>query len=125
MADKKSAAPATGAAEQAMNRVLAAERDAAQAVADCEARARDTVQAARQRANRIASRTDERITLMQMRCSQQIAATLRQLQQAQAPHGDQAGEPLDDATLGACMEQVAEALTTAAHTGAAERDRKK
>ncbi|MDH3561413.1 MAG: hypothetical protein OEN52_10740 [Gammaproteobacteria bacterium] len=122
VADEKSGAPPSCTAEQAMNRVLAAERDAGRAVADCEARSRDIVQDARQRANRIASRTDERITLMQMRSAQRTAATLRQLQQAQQSLDDQAGEPLDDASVSVCMEDVAETLTTAAHGGFGKRD---
>ena len=121
MADRKSAAPSSGTAEHAMNRVLAAERDAGQAVADCEARARDIVQAARQRANRIASRTDERITLMQLRCAQSSAATIKQLQQTQQSTARQSGKPLDDASVAACLEDVAETLTSAAHSGVAKR----
>ena len=122
MADRKSAVPSSGTAEHAMNRVLAAERDAGQAIADCEARARDIVQAARQRANRIASRTDERITLMHMRCTQRTAATLKHLQQAQLSTADQAGHSLDDAGVSACMEAVAESLTSAAGSGVRKGD---
>jgi hypothetical protein len=105
-----------------MNRVLAAERDAGHAVADCEARARDIVQAARQRANRIATRTDERITLMHMRCAQSSAVTLKRMQQAQLSTTDQAGQPLDDAGVSACMEAVAESLTSAAGSGVRKGD---
>ena len=122
MADRKPAAPSSGTAEHAMNRVLAAERDAGQAVADCESKARDIVQAARQRANRIASRTDERITSIQMRCTQRTAATFKHLQQAQQSPADQASKPLDEASVSACMEDLAEALTSAAHNRVNKRD---
>ena len=122
MADRKPAAPSSGTAEHAMNRVLAAERDAGQAVADCEAQARDVVQAARQDANRIASRTNERITLMQMRCAQRSAETLKRLEQAQQSPADQANKPLDDTSLSACMDNIAEALTSAAGSSVNKRD---
>lgn len=121
MADTKSAAPAAGMTEQAMNRVLAAEHDAAQAVAECEARTRDLVQAAQQRANRIASRTDERITLMQMRCKQRVAATLKQLQQTPPSPDDHNMQSLDDTDLRTCMARVAEMLTTATVADTAKR----
>lgn len=122
MDDRKPAAPSSGTAEHAMNRVLAAERDAGQAIADCEAKASDIVQAARQHANRIASRTDERITLIQMRCTQRTVATLKHLQQAKQSPADQASKPLDEASVSACMEDLAEALTSAAHSRVNERD---
>ena len=111
MANKKPGQPGSDSAEQAMNRVLAAERDAAQAIADCEAVARDTVQAARQRANRITARTDERITLLKMRCAKQITATLRQLARAQQADSGKSGAPLNDDSINACLEALAAALT--------------
>lgn len=114
MPDKTPGAPAADTAEQAMNRVLAAERDAAQAIADCEAQSRDLVQAARQQASRIDARADERITLMQMRCAKQIAQALQQLGQTQQAGSAQNPDHLDDASISACMESVAAALTAAA-----------
>lgn len=114
MPDKTPGAPAADTAEQAMNRVLAAERDAAQAIADCEAQSRDLVQAARQQASRIDARADERITLMQMRCAKQIAQALQQLGQTQQAGSAQNSDHLDDASISACMESVAAALTAAA-----------
>ncbi|MCO6413439.1 MAG: hypothetical protein J5I92_11935, partial [Thiogranum sp.] len=91
-----------------------AERDAAQAIADCEAQARDLVQAARQQASRIEARADERITLMQMRCAKRLAQALQQLAQTQQAGSAQDPGHLDDASLNACMESVAAALTAAA-----------
>lgn len=68
--------------EQAMNRVLEAERDAEQAIADCEQEARQILQAAQQRVKRIADRTDERITLIQLRVAQKIKAHIDALERA-------------------------------------------
>lgn len=122
MVDRTPGAPAADAAEQAMNRVLAAERDAAQAIADCEAQARDLVQAARQQANRIDARADQRITLMQMRCAKQIAQALQELAQTRQAHSSQSAAQLDDTGVSACMEAVAEALTSAADSNPGDAD---
>jgi hypothetical protein len=110
--DEKSATLSTVTAEQAMNSVLAAEREAAQAIADCEAEARNLLQAARKRSNHIADRSDERITLMQMRCAKSIAQTLQQLAREQKTQGERSAEALDDAGIRRCMEAIAETLTT-------------
>lgn len=63
-------------AEAAMNRVLAAEKDAARAIEQCEHEADAVLQAARQRARRIAGRTDERITLINQRTRQRLQQQL-------------------------------------------------
>ena len=55
------------AAEQAIHQVLQAERDAEQAIRDCEDEARRIIKEAHGRAQRINARTDQRITNMEMR----------------------------------------------------------
>jgi hypothetical protein len=61
------------AASVAMNRVLEAERAAAQDVAECERQAQTLLQAGYARAQRIAGRTDERISLLRMRNSEHVS----------------------------------------------------
>lgn len=69
---------ATGA-EEAINRVLEAERRAGERVAGCEAQAAAELGAARERARRIAERTDTRITRLRTRCEQIVAVRVAQL----------------------------------------------
>ena len=57
----------------AINQVLAAEREANQAVAEAERAAAEQLEAARQRAARILLHADSRITLVHQRCSQGVA----------------------------------------------------
>ena len=82
MAGNDSSAGASDSVEQAMNRVLQAEREAEQAIADCEQEARQILQAAQQTAKHIADRTDQRITLIQMRLAQKIKAHVDALERA-------------------------------------------
>lgn len=113
MADQNSNAPAPDQAELAMNQVLQAERDAEQAVADCQMEAGKILQAAQVLANRIASRTDERITLLHMRCSQQVASEIRLLDSAerQASQAQEQSYRIDETGLADCIEEIAICLT--------------
>lgn len=94
-----------------MNRVLQAEREAEQAVAECEKQAEIILSDARQRANRIANRTDERITLMSMRCSQQVAGEISNQERAEKAARKQQDPELDETGLSECIEAVSAALT--------------
>jgi hypothetical protein len=101
------------AAEQAMNQVLAAERAAEQAVADCEAEARAIIQNARSRALRIDERTNERIAILEQRCSQHTERKLRALRQHDDPPSEQnAPQELDDAGLRSVAKTLALQLVT-------------
>jgi len=113
VADQNSNAPAPDQAELAMNQVLQAERDAEQAVADCQMEAGKILQAAQVLANRIASRTDERITLLHMRCSQQVASEIRLLDSAerQASQAQEQSYRIDETGLADCIEEIAICLT--------------
>ncbi len=93
-----------------MNRVLKAERDAELAVAECENQARELLSAARRRANRIANRTDERITLLKMRCSQRVAGEISRQERAEKAARKQTVEELDETGLRECIEAVSAAL---------------
>ncbi len=113
MANNNSSDSATGRAEQAMNRVLQAERDAERAVAECEAEAGNILQAAQLQTSRIASRTDIRISLMQTRCLQQVAEEIKQLERAESQTRERQEESyrIDETGLAECIEEIAICLT--------------
>jgi vacuolar-type H+-ATPase subunit H len=97
---------------QAIKQVLQAERAAEQAVATCDRQARDIIRAAQTRAQRIAQRGDERITLIHMRCSQRLAEQRRLL--ATADHKAQAeigNSPVDAVALAAVVDALAATLS--------------
>ena len=91
-------------AEAAMNRVLAAEQDAARAIEQCEREADAILQDARQRARRIASRTDERIALINQRIRQRLQKQLAEAER-QARRSEQ--EDADDSRTARLDEVVA------------------
>jgi len=68
--------------EQAMNRVLEAEREAHAAITECAARAAALIDAAQQQARRVHARTDTRISQVHAHCAlalgQQVETLLRQ-----------------------------------------------
>lgn len=104
--------PAPGSAEQAINRVLQAERETGQAVTDCEQQAHAILQAARQRARQILSRTDGRISRMQMRVAQRITEQIQSMdREEQKARLEQSTRPLDETGLAECIEEVAHLLT--------------
>jgi hypothetical protein len=94
-----------------MNRVLQAEREAEKAIADCEYEARQLLQVAQQRVNRIADRTDERITLIQLRLAQKIKAHIEALERAdRSAQHEPSVYDLDEAELATVVEEVAAEL---------------
>jgi cell division septum initiation protein DivIVA len=111
VADRQSDNLVANQAEAAMNRVLLAEREAEQTVAECENQVREILSNARRRANRIANRTDERITLMKMRCSQRVAGEISKQKRAEKAARKQPGSELDETGLSECIEAVSAALT--------------
>ena len=113
MASNNSGNPATGLAEQAMNKVLQAERDAERSVAECEAEAASILQAAQLQASRIASRTDNRISLLQTRSFQRVTEEIRQLERAerQARERQEESYRIDETGLAECIEEIAICLT--------------
>jgi hypothetical protein len=113
MAGNNSRGPAAERAEQAINRVLAAERGAARKVAACEKQAADMLQTAQLQASRIASRTDNRISLMQSRCLQRVAEEIRQLERAESQERESQKESyrIDETGLAECIEEMAICLT--------------
>lgn len=96
------------AVEHAMNTVLAAERAAEQAIADCNSEAQLAIQAAQEQAQHIATRTDARLALCHMRCNARIAREIKARERAeQADLQARPGQELDDMVLAAVVEAVA------------------
>lgn len=97
----------------AINSVLAAEREANQALGEARAAAERIADAARQRAARILQRADARITFSHLRCSHGVARAIdTQIQD----HHRQLAElsqrlDLDDAQIGAIVAALAAQLT--------------
>jgi cell division septum initiation protein DivIVA len=104
------------ASTEAMNRVLQAEREAAEAIAACRQEARDILQAAQWHANRIAARADERISRMQMRSARLVADRIRELGSAAHRTNRQPEGELDETGLRECIDEIAACLTGGAGT---------
>jgi hypothetical protein len=99
--------------DQAMTRVLQAERDAAQAVEACRRDAVEIRQAAQQRAARIASRTNERLAVCHMRCNSKVSREILEQERLVAGRCDAPGLRLDEASVAAAVESLARTLTGA------------
>ena len=73
----------SAAASAAMNRVLEAEREAEQAVAECERQAQMLLQAGYARAQRISARVDERISMLRMRNIDRVSRQIEVMERAE------------------------------------------
>ena len=99
---------------QAISQVLRAERAADRAVEKCQRQAREILHAAQKQVQRIAQRTDARITLMHMRCSQRMAEQRRLLANETISEGSEEGAaPVDGAVLEKVVEKLAASLSGA------------
>ena len=99
---------------QAISRVLRAERAADRAVEKCQRQAREILHAAQKQVQRIAQRTDARITLMHMRCSQRMAEQRRSLANVAISEGsEEAAAPVDSKALEKAVEKLAASLSGA------------
>ena len=124
MVSKDSSAGPSDTVEQAMNRVLQAEREAEQTIADCESEARQILQAAQQRVKRIADRTDERITLIQLRLAQKIKAHIDALERAdRSAQHEPSVYDLDETGLATVVQEVAAELTGNRHSPGGRREK--
>lgn len=113
MASDRNSSLSANSAEQAMNRVLEAERNAEKAITDCEHEAHDILQAAQQRAQRIADRTNKRITLLHQRCSQRIDQDINALKRAAGEvQYEKAKGQLSESHLTLAVDEVADHLTS-------------
>lgn len=100
-------------AADAINSVLAAEREANQAIGEAKAEAEHILDAARQRAARILQRADARITFSHQRCSTGVA---RAIDHQILEHHRRLAElshrlDLDDAQIDAIVAALAAELT--------------
>jgi vacuolar-type H+-ATPase subunit H len=115
--------PSPEPADLAMNRVLQAERDAEQAVAECEQEARAILKAAQLQAQRIAARTNRRISMLQMRSSQKLNRTIKDIERAGKQIEQAAiGIPFDDSLFGSVIDELAAELTTSGHEADTDRN---
>lgn len=98
--------------EEAMNRVLAAERAAHEAVAECAAQAAALLDAAQQQARRIHSRTNGRISQIHARCAVALGRQVEHLMQQDAEHAADAelNAAMHD-VLAAAVERLVQSLT--------------
>ncbi len=109
--------PVAGTTEEAMNRVLGAEHDAKAAITECEALAAATVEQARQRARRIAERTDRRISRLHAACELAAARSIDLLlRQERGSDAQRNAPPHEQEVLAAAVERLAALLTGATPT---------
>jgi regulator of protease activity HflC (stomatin/prohibitin superfamily) len=99
-------------ADAAIARVLAAERDARAAVAECALQAEGELQSARDRARAIAARSADRVARVQRSTDAQLDAALARIAAERAalaqPHGD---PQVDARRLAAAVATLADELT--------------
>ncbi len=89
--------PAVRSAEEAIERVLEAERLGREAVARCEAQAAEILNAARAAARRIADRTDDRLSATHVMCMESTGRKIIALEEAEQRLAEQ--PVLDEAGL--------------------------
>ena len=100
------------AAQQAMNQVLRAERDAEQAIAECGEYAMQLLQEAQKRSQFISKSADKRISNIHLRCKQDTAKKINQLAREHAHKTKQHAEyHLDEKTIQDIVDEVAGYLT--------------
>jgi len=101
-------------AEQAIQQVLQAERDAERAISDCAAQARRIVHDAQSRAQKINARADQRITNMEMRHGHKIDRVIRAIESEGANELRlDAGQHYDTDRLQAVIDALANELCQA------------
>jgi hypothetical protein len=112
------------AATAAMNRVLAAEREAEQAVAACERQAQALLQAAYARARRIATRADERLSLLRMHCNDHISRQIEVMERTdeQVAQQESSQKPQEAARIAVIVEQLAAELSAGDSTSIPVKD---
>jgi vacuolar-type H+-ATPase subunit H len=123
MSDRNSSSDERDSVEQAMNEVLRAERDARQAIGDCEREAYERVSTAQQRAQRIAGRTDERITTIHQHCKQWVNREIRALEHRhRSAQQVELSSYIDETALTAAVDELAVMLTGSGSSVTATKD---
>jgi vacuolar-type H+-ATPase subunit H len=104
--------------QEAINRVLEAERAMIETLADCRRRADRIIEEARIRARSIARRTDRRIRLLHQRCDMASAAAVKAIESSfDDTAGDRPMDFVDDDDLKTVAERLAQELTAAEQDG--------
>jgi vacuolar-type H+-ATPase subunit H len=120
MAKDRQPSPRDSASE-AMQRALAAEAEAREAIEGCQAQAESLREQARTDANRILERADRRVEWVHDHCNRVLEQGLAELQASEAPAAATAWA--DDATLEAAAEALAQTLTSPEDRGGADEGR--
>jgi vacuolar-type H+-ATPase subunit H len=95
-------------AEEAIRQVLQAERKAEQAIQDCEQEALQIINDARSRAQRVNTRTDQRITNMEMRYGHKLDRDIKAIEREGAAELRlDAGQQYDADALQTAIESLA------------------
>ena len=103
----------TTTTEQAINKVLKAESNSQQKIAECEAEAERLLEQARQTARLIGERNNNRITRIHQRCSRTITDEIAHMQRASDQQKeDEQVDKIDITALTEVLDQMALALTT-------------
>jgi vacuolar-type H+-ATPase subunit H len=105
---KESKAVSPVQAEQAIQTVLQAEQDAEAAIRDCENEARLIIQTAQADALKILTRTDQRITNVEMRHAHKLDQLIRNIEnEGSAELKHDASQPIEQKTLQNIVEKLA------------------
>lgn len=108
MADKKKDSASAGTTAEAMDIVLRAEQEAKAAVESCKRQARRIVEDAQVHAGVIERRTNERITMLHLRCKQDLAKRIAELERkAAASLKDISREDWHASRVSSVVDQVA------------------
>lgn len=111
--------PSAELADRAMQQVLLAEREAAQAILRCEREVSQMLKTAQKQAQHLAARTNERISMLQMRYSQKLNRDISDIEQAGRMTGDiVADRHADEYVFNNTIDELAADLTTAGHSAA-------
>jgi len=113
-------------AEQAMQQILQAERDAEHAIQNCEIKARQIIHEAQVKAQRIHTRANQRITNMEMRHGHKLNQLIKDIdRETAATLNHDAGHCRDEKRLHSVVDELAAELCRAdsASAGDAETDK--
>ena len=105
--------PGAAAVDQAINQVLAAEREASEAVARCRAEAERIRTAAEERARALAERTERRIQVTHWIADRAVERALAELRERGTRQADRTREALDDAHLERALDALVEEIVGA------------
>lgn len=110
-------------AEQAMNIVLEAERNARESVEQCRSEAEAILQQARQKSQRTGKRVDDRITRIHQRIARVVTDEVKKLNEEEQQMAKQQNlYEVDDEIVEIVVDRIAEILTTPTETTQSKED---